>query len=123
MQDFRKLEIYKKGIQHCVSVYQFAIQLPHDEKYGLVSQIKRAACSAPLNISEGAGAASNKEFAQFVSYAYRSVNEVIACLELAEQLGLFRDLKQLDKLRQESVELSRMTYSFFKKIGGRTFNL
>ena len=78
MQDFRKLEIYKKGIEYGLAIYKFSVSLPADEKYGLVSQIRRAACSIPLNISEGAGTSSNKEFAQFVSYAYRSVNEVMA---------------------------------------------
>ncbi len=88
MQDFRNLEIYKRSIQFCTDIYRFTAILPDDEKYGLVSQIRRAACSIALNISEGAGAASNKEFAQFISYSYRSVNEVMTCLEIIENLNL-----------------------------------
>lgn len=62
MQDFRRLDIYKRAIDYCVEVYKVSAKLPSSEQYGLVSQIRRAVTSVPLNISEGAGASSNKEF-------------------------------------------------------------
>ena len=55
MQDFRKLEIYKRAIEYCSKIYEFSAKLPASEKFGLISQIRRAASSIPLNISEGAG--------------------------------------------------------------------
>lgn len=118
MQDFRKLDIYKRAIEYCSEIYRFSANLPDDEKYGLISQMRRAGTSIPLNISEGAGCTTNKEFAHFVSFAYRSVNEVLTCLELIEKLGLDRDIDNLDKLRNEGMQLSRMTYVFIKKVGG-----
>lgn len=124
MQDFKKLAIYQKSIQYCMEIYSFSTHLPDQEKYGMVSQIRRAVTSIPLNISEGSGASSNREFAQFIGYAYRSTNEVITCLELVERLHLYpKDSKDIHKLQDEGLQLSRMIYAFFKKLGGRTFNL
>ena len=115
MQDFRKLLIYSRAIEYCSDIYQFAKKLPQNEQYGLTSQIKRAACSIPLNISEGAGSISKKEFAQFLSYSYRSVNEVLTCLELIRKLNLIQNYEtQISETKGR--ELSCMIYSFLKKL-------
>ena len=60
MQDFRKLDICKRAIEYCSEIYRFSANLPADEKYGLISQMRRAAASIPLNISEGAGCVTNR---------------------------------------------------------------
>jgi four helix bundle protein len=120
MQDFRKLNIYQRAIDYSVETYKFSAALPADEKYGLVSQIRRAVASIPLNISEGAGSNSNKEFALFLGYAYRSCNEVLTCLELVEKLGLSRGENGVSGLEKEGIELSRMIYSFLKKLNRST---
>ncbi|MDD5455088.1 MAG: four helix bundle protein [Candidatus Ratteibacteria bacterium] len=117
MQNFRKLNIYNRAIGYCTEIYKFSTKLPTSEKYGLISQIRRAASSIPLNISEGAGANSNKEFSLFVSYAYRSANEVLTCLELIKKLGLYKAEAQIESLEKEGIELSRMLYTFLKKLG------
>ena len=123
MQDFRKLDIYKRAIDYSVKIYRFSGGFPRDEKYGLISQIRRAVSSIPLNISEGAGCSSNKEFSMFVGYAYRSCNEVLTCLELTTKLELHHHNGQVSELEKEGGELSRMIYAFFKKLGGQTYNL
>ena len=115
MQDFRRLLIYSKAIEYCSDIYKFAQKLPQNEQYGLASQIKRAACSIPLNISEGAGSASKKEFAQFLSYSYRSVNEVLTCLELTKELKLIQNY-EIQTFETKGKELSCMIYSFLKKL-------
>jgi len=123
MQDFRKLDIYQKAIEYSVKIYKFSTKLPKEEKYGLVSQMRRAVSSIALNISEGAGCSSNKEFAIFIGYAYRSCNEVLTCLELATRLKLYAEEDEVKWLEKEGIELSRMTYAFFKRLGGQTYNL
>ena len=115
MQDFRKLDIYKRAMQYCTDIYKFSSSLPVNERYGLVSQIRRAATSIPLNISEGAGCSTNKEFALFVSYSYRSCNEVLTCLQLVKELDLCTDRIKISELENRAVQLSRMIYSFFRK--------
>ena len=117
MQDFRKLNIYKKAIEYCVKIYKFSAKLPSDEKYGLISQIRRAATSIPLNISEGAGCSTDKEFSQFIGYSYRSVNEVLTCLELNVELKLVKDRIETEDLTNEGIVLNKMIYSFSKKLG------
>jgi four helix bundle protein len=120
MQDFRKLNIYKKAIEYCKNIYQFSIKLPPNEKYGLISQIRRAVVSISLNISEGSGCSTNKEFSQFISYAYRSVNEVLTCLELSIQLNLIKDKTEIDILIIEGINLSKMIYNFSKKLKAKS---
>jgi len=116
MQDFRKLNIYKRAIEYCTKIYKFSAKLPSNEKYGLIPQIRRAAISIPLNISEGSGCKTDKEFSQFISYAYRSVNEVLTCLELSLELKLVKDRIEIEDLTNEGIELSKMIYGFSKKL-------
>ncbi|MBI5206257.1 MAG: four helix bundle protein [Candidatus Firestonebacteria bacterium] len=116
MQDYQKLNIYNKAIEYCTKIYKFSTKMPSDEKYGLISQIKRASISIPLNISEGCGCKTNKEIAKFISYAYRSANEVLTCLELSIKLKIIKDIKEIENLKNEGIELSKMIYSFSKKL-------
>ncbi len=60
MQDYHQLEIWNRAMDYAVGVYEFAATLPTEEKYNLASQLRRAATSAPLNIAEGCGSASNR---------------------------------------------------------------
>ena len=116
MQDFRKLNIYKRAIEYCKNIYIFSTKLPSNEKYGLIPQIRRAAVSIPLNISEGSGCNTDKEFSQFISYAYRSINEVLTCLELSVELKLLKDGIEIEDLTNEGIELSKMIYGFSRKL-------
>jgi four helix bundle protein len=72
-------------MDYTVAVYEFSTRLPGDERFNLIAQIRKAAISVPLNIAEGSGCATNPEFARFVGYAYRSLKEVVTCLELCER--------------------------------------
>ena len=67
-------------MDYAVAVYQLAASLLEEEKYNLASQLRRAASSAPLNIAEGCGTATNAEFGRFLSYAYRSLKEAVTAL-------------------------------------------
>jgi len=87
MHNFKELIIWQKSIELSKLVYQIALQLPEDEKYGLSSQIKRSAVSIASNIAEGAGRNSDKEFKQFLSISHGS------CTELETQLILCNELK------------------------------
>ena len=58
MQDYHQLDIWRRAMDYAVDVYKFAAILPEVEKYNLASQLRRAASSVPLNISEGCGTAA-----------------------------------------------------------------
>src|ERR1041385_1305522 len=87
MQDCHQLDIWNRAMDYAVAVYKFAARLPEEEKYNLASQLRRAASSVPLNISEGCGTATKTEFCRFLSYAYRSLKEVVTAVELSAALS------------------------------------
>src|SRR5436853_4472032 len=116
MQDYHQLDIWNRAMDYAVAVYQLAASLLEEEKYNLASQLRRAASSAPLNIAEGCGTATNAEFGRFLSYAYRSLKEAVTALELCQRLypSLPRDRTQ--SLINEGNQISRMTYKLMQKL-------
>lgn len=117
MQDEKKLKIQEKALDFVTNVYKFSVRLPQEEKYNIISQIRRAVVSIPLNISEGASANTNKEFNQFLGYAYRSAKEVITCFEIIKRLGLIKEQDAtLIELELKGQELCKMIYTLRSKI-------
>ncbi len=116
MQDYRNLEVWQRSMNYVAEIYLFASSFPEDERFNLVSQIKRASTSIPLNIAEGAGCDSNREFIKYLVYSYRSSNEVVTCLELANRLGLCNANGRVQELMDEGNTLCKMLYSFMKKL-------
>jgi four helix bundle protein len=93
MRPHHNLDVWKKAVSFSVQVYKLTDGFPRDEKFGLTSQVRRAAVSIAANIAEGAGRKSTKEFANFLSIAQGSASEVETELLIAFQLGYFsRDI-------------------------------
>jgi len=89
--EFELLKAWQKAHQLTLAVYQLTQALPADEKYGLSSQMQRAAVSAPANIAEGQQRTSEADFAHFLDIAAGSVAEVQYYLILARDVGYVRD--------------------------------
>src|SRR3972149_110992 len=83
MHNFRKLKVYQNALHFTRTVRVVTRTFPKDELYSLTTQFRRAADSIVLNISEGAGNRSNKEFAKFLDYAIRSAHECIGCTDIS----------------------------------------
>ena len=115
MQDYHKLEIWRRGIDYAVKIYEFTALLPTDERFNLTSQFRRAAVSVPLNIAEGCGCSTDNEFARFLSYAYRSLKEIVTCLELSERLHPI-PAEVAAPLIDEGNQIARMTHTFMKRL-------
>lgn len=115
MRKFEKLDVYQKSLEFTVNVYDFSKNLPNDEKYGIVSQLKRATVSIALNIAEGAGSGFDTEFGRFLKIAMRSTYEVHAIIDIIEKLNL-SDQENLEKLRKELDEISAMIFGLIKKL-------
>jgi four helix bundle protein len=87
-RSYRDLLVWQKGIEPAKAVYHVTKQFPVDERFGLISQIRRSAVSIPSNIAEGQARRTTGEFLQFISYAEGSIAEIDTQLFLAVELGL-----------------------------------
>jgi four helix bundle protein len=86
-----KLEAWSLAMDFVVEVYRATEVFPKEEKFGLTSQIRRAAVSIPANMAEGAARRSDKEFIHFLSNAQGSASELDTELMIAHRLGYITD--------------------------------
>src|SRR6266850_6334078 len=86
-QSYKDLVVWQKGIALAKLVYKITARFPAEEKFGLISQMRRAAVSIASNIAEGQARHSTGEFIQFISHAEGSVAELETQLEIATDLG------------------------------------
>ncbi|MEJ7712477.1 MAG: four helix bundle protein [Pyrinomonadaceae bacterium] len=107
MRPHERLEVWNKAIDFVVVVYKVTESFPKEEKFGLTSQIRRAAVSVPANIAEGAARKSSKEFAQFLSIAQGSASELETELLIAHRLGYLEEQVH-HELRTELDSIGRM---------------
>jgi len=88
MRDYKKYDVWKKAHDLCLFMYKDVIPLfPSDEKFALASQLKRATYSIPLNIVEGCGRNTEKDFCHFLDISLASAQETEYCALLAFDLG------------------------------------
>ncbi len=111
IQTFRDLEVYRRSFEASVEMYQLTRGYPRDELYGLVSQIKRASTSIPLNIAEGYGKRENvNEFKRFLLMAIGSCNEMRVLMDLSARLGFIEESVH-EKYEREYNEIGKMLTS------------
>ena len=115
MHKLEDLIIWKKAIELTKQVYLICLELPQDERFGLTSQVKRAAISIPSNIAEGAGRDTNPQFNQFLNIAFGS------SYELQTQLIISERLKFISKEANEPIlnkldEIQKMIYIFKENV-------
>ena len=98
--NYEKLDVTRNIQKLIVSIYEITSTFPSEERFGLVSQIRRASVSVLLNIAEGSSRRSRAEFSRFISIAIGSLVEVDALLKLARVLRYIHDKPAEDYLRQ-----------------------
>jgi len=113
MKSHKDLFVYQKSLDLVVEIYQLTNDFPESEKYGLISQLRRAAVSVPSNISEGAGRNSKKEFIQFLHIALGSLNEIETQLEIAKRLNY---LLSIDDSLKELIYIKRMLLKLIESL-------
>lgn len=118
MRNFREYKVWKNGIAFTAGVYIVTRDLPDSEKFGLVSQIRRASVSIPSNIAEGCSRASEKDFARFIEIALGSAFEVETLLIISKEVS-YLDQSQLDRQLQELHGIQRGLNSLYGKLKGR----
>ena len=107
VQSFRDLLVWQRAMRLSVAVYRLTRDFPHEEMYGLTSQIRRAAVSVPSNIAEGHGRLGTGEYRQFLGVTRGSNFELQTQLEIARALG-FGDSKLIDEAEGLSFEVGKM---------------
>jgi four helix bundle protein len=88
MRPHRKLVVWQEAIQFVVDIYVLTQTLPKDERFGLISQMRRASVSIAANIAEGAARNSDKENIRFLFIAEGSSSEMDTLLEICSRLKL-----------------------------------
>lgn len=121
MRDFRRLEVWRKAHDLTLAVYEVAADFPGDERYGLTSQIKRAAASVAANLAEGSGRETDKDFCRFVDIASGSACEVEYHLLLAKDLLLLHPDKHLE-LDGKVNEVKRMLAGLSRRLRAEKSN-
>ncbi len=115
MHKLEDLKIWKKAMLLAKEVYLVIAELPNEEKYNLISQVKRSAVSIPSNIAEGAGRNSKKEFIHFLSIANGSSYELQTQLQLSVELNLIKK-ERINLLIDMIIEIQKMNYAFQKNL-------
>ncbi|MEA2010261.1 MAG: four helix bundle protein [Actinomycetota bacterium] len=110
MHDYRQLDVWKESRIFVTHVYALTRPFPSDERFGLTSQLRRAAVSIPSNIAEGAGRAGDRSFAHFLRIAIGSASEVEAQLQIAKDL-CFGSGDDLETAISEVQRIRRMLWS------------
>jgi four helix bundle protein len=115
----RDLLVWQKAIGICKSCYALTNGLPPSERFGLTSQIRRAAASVAANIAEGHGRYSVGDEIRFLNIANGSLTELDTHFEIAVQVGLFAPALT-EPVVKEIAELGRMIRAFKQSLGRRS---
>lgn len=101
---FEQLQVYHRAVAYVAQVYKVSEQFPSVERFGLTSQLRRAAASVALNIAEGKGRGTDRDFARFLYQARGSLLESVSALDLALALG-FLEASKIVPLKSEASDL------------------
>ena len=114
-QNFKDLLVWQRGMALAKWIYEITRTFPSDERFGLVTQMRRAAVSIPSNIAEGQARHTTGEFVQFISHAEGSLAELETQLRLSVELGfcLERGIQNAFQLMEE---LRKMLNSLRRKL-------
>ncbi|MGO8734352.1 MAG: four helix bundle protein [Terriglobia bacterium] len=115
MQHFSELKVWQKSHALVLSLYQLMKHFPSDERFGLTSQLRRAAVSVPTNIPEGTKRRGKQDYARFLNIAEGSLSETEYLLMLSCELG-YLPRKETESPLSEISEIARMLYALRCKV-------
>ena len=112
---YKDLLVWQKGMVLAKLVYRLSVRFPMEEKFGLISQIRRASVSIPPNIAEGQARQGTKEFLQFLSHADGSLAELETQVLLSVELGFVCE-EDVKEILEKIDELQRMLAGLKRKL-------
>jgi four helix bundle protein len=113
MRDFHGLVVWQKSHALVLETYRLTKRFPDDERFGLISQLRRSAASVPANLAEGCGRGSELDFARFVQMAMGSASEVEYHILLSKDLG-YLPTDDFAKLSTSVQEVKRVLTSLLR---------
>lgn len=119
MQRFTELKVWQRGHSLVLSAYRLTTAFPNTERYGLISQLRRAALSVPANIAEGSKQVSRQEYARFLNTAEASLAETEYLLMVSRDLGTVTSTMVTTSLKEVS-EIARMLHGLREKVKPRS---
>lgn len=115
MRDFRKMMIWERSVKYVTTSYTFTKQFPDDERFGLISQMRRAAVSIASNIAEGSARNSDTEFKRFLEIALGSAFELETQLIVSAEMK-YLNTEKFNECLSELQEIQKMINSFINKL-------
>lgn len=112
MMPYEKLKAWEKCPQLALAVYEASDSFPKNEEYGLKSQARRAAFSAPVNLAEGSAKQGNREFRRFLDFALGSLAELSYTLRFVRDCGIL-DQAQWERLESQRQEAGKTTWGLY----------
>ena len=104
---FEKLDVWKKSKSFAVKIYRITKAFPKEEKFGLISQLRRASISISSNIAEGSSRTTGKDQGRFYTMAYSSSIEVLNQLMICKELQ-FLTVEDYNELRADIEHITAM---------------
>jgi len=119
LKNFKDLKVWQKSYELSLKIYRLTKHFPSEEKYGLTSQIRRAAVSVTSNIAEGYGRKTKPEYIQFLYIAYGSNCELETQMLLSGDLGYIKS-EEIKQLQEDISEVERMLKALIKSLEDKT---
>jgi four helix bundle protein len=113
MRNFKELKIWQKGFNIAVNSFKPVSTFPKEEKFGISSQITRAAVSIPSNIAEGSSRSSEKDYNRFIEISLGSSFEAETQILIAEAVN-YGDSELRKTILRDLDEEQKMLISFMK---------
>ncbi len=115
MRPHYKLEVWNKSIELVIEIYKITSTFPENERFTLVSQMRRASISVASNIAEGAARGSKREFSNFLSIAHGSLSELETQIIISHKLKYMHD-KDLEDIKERLEAISKMIVGLKKNL-------
>ena len=124
-RNFRNIKAWQRADDLALCVYSITRPFPKEELYGMTSQLRRAAVSAPANIAEGASREHEKEYLHSLNVASGSIAEIEYLLHLSRRIGYLKstEYKRAEALRQETAKTLHGLINAVRREAGRTQSL
>lgn len=116
---YRQLIVWQRAMDIVVRIYKITRQFPPDEKFGLISQMRRSAVSIPSNIAEGRSRNTRKDFIQFMHIALGSLSELETQLDISFRISYLKEVDYNEIMGLASEE-KRMLHKMLSSLKAKT---